>query len=344
MGPDHRRGFTLIELLVVIAIIGVLIALLLPAVQSARESARRIQCTNNLKQIGLAMHGYEAVAGALPPSLVLQGVDHTVTWFGGWSALGRVLPFLEQNNAFNSINFGMHYETPQNLTVTGLTVQTFLCPSEVKPQPMVEISNGMALQFGVTNYGCCMGDWFVWGGFSHSGLTNRGAFGPNFSRRWAEFRDGQSQTLMASEVKTYQPYLRDCGLSQIQTPGNVPAANADPLSVAPEYRTCATLRTSGHAEWADGHVHQTGFTTAWTPNRPILGGPDGRTDVDLTGYREKTGGPTYSAVTSRSHHPGGVNSLFADGSVRFLKTSIDGNVYRGLGSVAGGEVVGGDSY
>ncbi len=163
----RRSGFTLIELLVVIAIIGVLIALLLPAVQAAREAARRAQCTNNLKQIGLGLHNYESVAGTFPPAVVLAGQGSTVGWWGGWSVHGRILPFLEQGAAFNSINFAVHYEALPNTTVAGLTLSSFLCPSEVRPEAKAE-SFG---QLGVTNYGFNMGDWFVWGGFA--GPENR---------------------------------------------------------------------------------------------------------------------------------------------------------------------------
>ncbi len=337
-----RRGFTLIELLVVIAIIGVLISLLLPAVQSAREAARRIQCTNNLKQIGLALHNYEGIAGALPPSLAVRGAGATVQWFGGWSVHGRILPFLEQNSAFDSINFAVSYDVPDNTTVSALTISAFICPSEKNVQPYKD----GALTYGVTNYGMCMGDWYVWGGFGGT-AQNRSAFGVNSSRRWADFSDGTSQTLLAAEVKTYQGYLRDCsagGLSQINNPASVPGPEAAPEAVAPEYGTCGTIRFSGHAEWVDGGAHQTGFTTAWTPNRKVLGGPNRDVDLDLTGRREKVGGPTFAALTARSHHPGGVNALFGDGSVKFLKSSIHGATWRSLGSLAGGEVVSADAY
>src|SRR3954453_14977043 len=105
----RRFGFTLIELLVVIAIIAVLIALLLPAVQAAREAARRMQCTNNLKQLGLGLHNYESVAGALPPAMCMTGTGSTITWSNGWSVHARVLPFMEQGSAFNAINFTLRY-------------------------------------------------------------------------------------------------------------------------------------------------------------------------------------------------------------------------------------------
>src|SRR5262249_11919624 len=149
---------------------------------------------------------YEGVATVLPPPLVLGGAGSTVTWYGGWSGHGRLLPFTEQGAAVNSINFSIDYESGPNLTVTGLSLSPFLCPSPVRPEGGVGPVGAPA---GVTSYGFCMGDWFIWGGFN--GADNRSAFAVNRSRRFAEFSDGLSNTLLASEGKTYFSYARDCG-------------------------------------------------------------------------------------------------------------------------------------
>src|SRR5690348_15185137 len=158
----RRSGFTLIELLVVIAIIALLIALLLPAVQAAREAARRIQCTNNLKQIGLALHNYETALGALPMSMSLRGAGNTTYYDTAWSAQARLLPYTEGNPLFNAANLGVFKEDPPNATVISMTLNFFICPSEVRP----EVSEHDYGRAAVINYGMCGGDWFVWGGFN----------------------------------------------------------------------------------------------------------------------------------------------------------------------------------
>src|SRR5262245_10326495 len=343
MSCTARRGFTLIELLVVIAIIGLLVALLLPAVQSAREAGRRAQCTNNLKQIGLALHGYEATAGSLPPTLVITGSGGAVTWTNAIGAHMRILQFAEQAAVFNTINFDSQLYTPPNTTATGTRLALVVCPSESK----ITFTHSTGGTMSVCNYGFCTGDWFVWGGTGDT-RKNRSAFGPNQSRRWAEFQDGLSNTLLLSEAKAYQTFYRDCptGLANVNNPEVIPPPNADPYAVVPEYRSgvCA-FRTEGHNEWPESGTHHIGFTTAWPPNKRISGGPNGEyADLDITSRREKIGGPTFAAITSRSHRPGGVTALLGDGSVRFVKSSIDGRTWRALGSVAGGEVISSDAY
>ena len=340
----RRAGFTLIELLVVIAIIAVLIALLLPAVQAAREAARRAQCLNNLKQIGLAVNNYESSVGALPMTMALVGAGNTVAYDTGWSAQARILPFLEGNTLFNAANIGIFKEDPSNTTVIKLTVAAFICPSEIKPTPSTH-DYGVS---GVTNYGFCGGDWFVWGGFN--GPMNRQAFGPNRSRRLAEISDGLSNTLVVSEVKAYQgaSNCRFTTLPSVNDPNNIPSPLADPFTVAPEYDNggCMTLnQLEFHTEWSDGHVHTGGFTTAWAPNKAIIGRVTyPGLDLDLNGKNEEEGGPTFAAINARSYHPGGVNALFADGSVKFIKSTVNGLTWRALGTVAGGEIVGADAY
>ncbi len=341
---SRRRGFTLIELLVVIAIIGVLVALLLPAVQSAREAARRMQCTNNLKQMGLAIHNYESANGVLPPAFVLGKVGGTSLNGNGWSAHARILPYVEQNTVFNAMNLSIRYSTPDNLTVCQLTINSFLCPSEVKTQPRTDAATGVVTH-GVNNYGWNRGDWLVWGGLNTS---NRAPFDVNLGRRFSEITDGLSNTILASEVRTYQPNLNNCGALANVAPGNVPPATADPVTLVPQYDSGCSLGLTGHTEWVDGAVHETGFTTAWTPNKKIVRAADLSQTLDLMNWRESAvltnGGPSLGAVTSRSYHPGGVNALFADGSVKFLKDSISGTAYRALGTIGSGDIVPGDAY
>lgn len=338
-----KRGFTLIELLVVIAIIAVLIALLLPAVQSAREAARRMQCVNNLKQMGLALHNYVQTNNALPMTLTIQGVGSTVTWTNAYGPHARVLPYAEQGSLFNNINFDVDIQAPQNTTVSGQVIGHLICPSEVRSsnRPLAD-----GTRYGVANYGFVSGDWFVWGGLNGPN-RNRSAFGVNQSRSLAEFTDGLSNTLFMSEGKTFLTYYRDCPtLSKVNDAANIPAPDADPYTVVPEYLGGCALRVEeARTQWFESGVHHNGITTAWPPNKKTPGGP-GKIypDVDINSSREKLGRPSFAAVTARSYHPGGVNVLLGDGSVRFAKDTINGLVWRSLGSVAGGEVISADAY
>jgi prepilin-type processing-associated H-X9-DG protein len=334
----------LIELLVVIAIIAVLIALLLPAVQAAREAARRIQCTDNLKQLGLGLNNYESTNGALPPSqTMLQVGNQQPTSYTSWGVSARLAPYLEMGPMYNAMNFSLKYSDPTNTTVSSLTIKYLICPSEVNPAQNASSSPA----FGVSNYGWCVGDWYVFGGVS--AVPNRSAFCVNISRPFAAFTDGLSNSLVAAEVKAYQPLLKSCfanGSGQTMTglnnPTSVPSPSASvPIIIAAYSMGCKV--DTGHVKWSIGSACYDGFTTALPPNTKALAGSPLQ-DYDLDTIDENNGGPTYAAITSRSYHASGVNALFADGSVHFFKSSIDGNTWRALGTIAGGEVLSADSY
>jgi prepilin-type N-terminal cleavage/methylation domain-containing protein len=337
----RSRGFTLIELLVAIAIISVIIALLMPAVQQAREAARRAQCKNNLKQLGLALHNYAGTHGSLPPASVIANVGGRTVW-NGWSTHGRILPLVEHAATYNSINFEHSYDHLSNTTTAIQNLKLFICPSEPNSKPASHTFSGVPVTVGVTNYGWNMGTWHVWGGLTGNQRT-QAPFSVNSSIKERDFADGLSNSIVAAEVKAYQQYFRDCtGLSTRFTPTTFPGPHDDPYAVAPEYMNGAgcnsTLRDTGHTEWPDGHVHQTGFTTAWTPNKKIESQSPARFDIDITGLREAgMVGPTYSAITSRSHHNAGVHVLLGDGSVRFVGDSINAAAWRAAGTIAGGE-------
>jgi len=325
----RRRGFTLIELLVVIAIIAVLIALLLPAVQSAREAARRAQCINNLKQLGLALHNYQTTNNAFPPFSVLPRGRTSQPWSG----LTRLLPFMEQGNLANLINFDSDYEFPSKPTVAALRVATFLCPSEVNDRRRPTAT----LTYYPSNYAFNCGTWFVYD--PASGRGGDGAFVPNRAVTPAELTDGLSNTLAFSETKAYQPNVWDArNPSTLDVP-----PPATPAAMAAYLGGGGTFDSNGHTEWVEGDVHETGFTTTFPPNTKIPHVNGNLTyDVDFTSSRdgESITLPTYGAINARGYHPGGVNMLLMDGSARFAKNSINGAVWRSLGTRVGGEVIG----
>ena len=355
--PSNRlrcrtRAFTLIELLVVIAIIAVLIALLLPAVQAAREAARRIACTNNLKQLGLGLANYESANGVFPMCTVLVYAnlgDAKPLNQSSWSVPARIAPFLELGPLYNAINFSLTYSDPPNTTVS-ITPITFLyCPSD--PGSHIDdlsIPGGQNTGEATMSYGVLVGYWYVW---ANGGPANSALFGPNACRRLAGVVDGTSNTLAGSEGYIAHIQARQCYTAPISPPGLSPTSEPTPAnavatltslinacSSSPRFGTAA-----GHTRWTNGGVYYSGITTAVPPNTKIV--PRGYSKpFDWVSIDENNGGPTYSSLDATSYHPGGVNALFADGSVRFIKDSTSGVTWRALGTIAGGEVISADAY
>jgi prepilin-type N-terminal cleavage/methylation domain-containing protein/prepilin-type processing-associated H-X9-DG protein len=286
-----RRAFTLIELLVVIAVIGVLIALLLPAVQMAREAARRIQCTNNLKQVGVALHNYHDTHTVLPPGYVYQR-GYAVGGFG-WASM--VLPHLEQTSLHASLNFSLPAWSAANSTGCVATVGTFQCPTDYTVTKGFLEREGF--RYARSSYVACFGP----ADMDATPEDRRGLFSRNSRTLFADVTDGLSQTLMAGE-RTNAVYLTVVGSSNHFDLETVwPGA----IKELPD----------------DDHAHTTLFQSLCFINSP-----------------------NFDDRNSMSYHPGGSNFLFGDGSVKYLKLSLNVGVYRALGTRAGGEVVSSDAY
>ncbi len=331
----RANGFTLIELLVVIAIIAILIALLLPAVQSAREAARRSQCKNNLKQLGLAMHNYLDVNLVFPPGICDDGSGALTG--GGWSVQARILPYIEQGNMYNLIDFRNSYAAGSSPAIDRVPV--LLCPDELLDEQ--RSSGGVAQHFPL-NYGANMGVWLVYepsGTIGTPGSGGEGVFYPNSRLGAGHIQDGLTNTIMFSEVKAYQPYRRNAAPGYTSDPG-MPTDAATLAALDDD--GIADPRATGHTEWVDGRVHQTGFTATFPPNfeTPFTGATD-TFDTDYNSQQEgnSTTNISYAVVTSRSYHTGGiVNACLMDGSVRSIGKDIDLTLWQNLADRSDGEV------
>ncbi len=326
-----HRAFTLIELLVVIAIIGILVSLLLPAVQSIREAARRTQCLNNIKQIGLALQNYQSIADKLPPGgTYAVGIPSS----DSYSIQARLLPFLEQGNLYAELDLKKPPADPINIDKMRQRIAAYMCPSEIQDQPRDQ--GGGKISYPL-NYGVNLGTWFLWDPISGNGSD--GAIVINRQLRGSEILDGASNTIGFAEVKAYQPYVRNSS-----TPSTLGAAYpADSASVVSLAATGSFRGPVGHTEWTDSPCHQSGFTFVLPPNTKVMYDNAGIAyDIDLLTQVEGSHAtkPSFGAITSRSYHSGNlVSVLLMDGSVRPILGSIDLQIWRALGTRNGREVI-----
>ncbi len=312
----QRHGFTLVELLVVIAIIGILIALLLPAVQAAREAARRLQCSNNVKQLGLAMHNYHFTHGKLPYAASHWG-------HGGWVKM--TLPFIEQGAISDRWDNSKLYSSEPNTSLCRIPLSTHMCPSD---SHTTSSWGGIDYRMANFNYAVNLGNTSVYRVSPLNGVTFKGApfhyeeaanNSGIVSHSFASIRDGTSNTLMFAEVR--------------QAP--------DALATDPTRKDLRGLIWYGH---------HTGITTHQLPNTSV---PDyvqsgwcprpaeaAQMRMPCATESAQSGGATPKNLSARSVHPGGVQVGLCDGSVRFVSDSIQLSTWRNLGSMNDNEVLG----
>jgi prepilin-type N-terminal cleavage/methylation domain-containing protein len=362
----RRSGFTLIELLVVIAIIAVLIGLLLPAVQAAREAARRAQCVNNLKQIGIALHNYHDSALSFPPGrmqpyvLVDAAGRGGPCWRGGLAVHMFILPFLEQGNFSNAFNYSTSRVRPgtcdQNNTVAVTQLAAFLCPSDANPQVAGAPVNNYRYNIGATI--CMSSAWTDQGADLAPWSTTcsaeiNGPRGGVFTDRVtsiATVTDGTSNTAAFSERN-----LGDLGANSVIGPiapadvkdgpvlrgGGAPPANynTDGMVAGCIADGNTTLNADGQygiggASIINGDMQQTMYNHLLPPNSQIR-------DCDGGGYID--GNNEAAIVSARSRHPGIVNVVAADGSVRAVKNTVNPALWQAYGTAKGGEIISADA-
>ena len=327
----RRRGFTLIELLVVIAIIGVLVALLLPAVQAAREAARRSQCINNLKQIGLALQNYHDVIGVFPGAKPGHINLASPGDMNNQSGFVSILPYIEQQSLYNAWNQQVLFDGNNGVanhwtsqaafsTVTQSIVSAYICPSDPStPRITTQAVYGYTNQ-GISSYAFCAGTYGPQNAPSSTTKTQNDGFAMYcFGFNMRDFVDGTSNTIAVGEVTAANGFYRGRAYCPVGTPGGT--------------STAKTLISQGHYNaWAGcGRITSMFRVTANPINTKPCGGLS-------------TGSPDWQEGAFGSQHSGGANFLFVDGSVHFLKDSLSLVVYQSLSTRDKGETISADQY